>query len=232
MQFFYEKQAGAKQILLENEAYRYLIKARRHKKDDIIILRNLEDFCAYCYKLISVSKKTAILELQNSKEDEDKQGQKKDLKKDFSLALMITNPKELEKTLPFLNEFGLEKLIFVYGDYSQNNFKIDFEKLRKILISSCMQSGRTSLMDFELYKNIEEYLQSYPKSFYLNFSKNKLTNEEKSQEDIKTILLGPEGGFSKKELTFFSEDKILGLDTTNILRAQSASVCVCAKMLL
>jgi len=228
MQFFYEKQAGEKQILLESEAYRYLIKARRHRQNDIITLRNLEDFYSYSYKLTNISKKTAILELQNSKKDE----KSKNENQDFSLALMITNPKELEKTLPFLNEFGLGKLIFVYGDYSQNNFKIDLEKFNKILLSSCMQSGRTSLMKFEFYKNIEEYLTTYPQSYCLNFSKYRLDDKLKKQESIKTILLGPEGGFSKKELAFFSEDKILGLDTTNILRAQSASICVCAKILL
>ncbi len=43
MQFIYDKNAKNELLKIEDENYNYIVKARRHKLDDILDFRNLED---------------------------------------------------------------------------------------------------------------------------------------------------------------------------------------------
>ncbi|XPV54809.1 MAG: hypothetical protein ACNI3H_07545 [Halarcobacter ebronensis] len=55
------------------------------------------------------------------------------------MAWCIVDPKTIEKELPYLNELGVRKITFISCDYSQKNFKLNFEKLEKILVNSSSQ---------------------------------------------------------------------------------------------
>ena len=68
MQYIYDKLAGSLTLEIKDENYNYIIKARRHKLDDYISFRNLQDDFLYVYKIIEINKKNTILELLNKEE--------------------------------------------------------------------------------------------------------------------------------------------------------------------
>ncbi len=223
MQFTYDENCGETSLSIKDDVYRYLIKARRHKIGDEIYFRNLKDKLLYLYKLVSISKKEASFELISSQEKEVK------ISKKLHLAWCVIDPKIVEKNISSLNELGVDKITFIYCEYSQKNFKINIEKLEKILINSSSQCGRSDIIKLEICKNLDEFLQNHKDTYILDFSKN---NIEDKKEDIQTLLIGCEGGFSSCERDKFDDDKILGFNSNLILRSQTAILSASSKILI
>ncbi len=223
MQYTFDENAGISQLVLENENYKHLIKARRQKIGDILSFRNLKNSLLYDYKIISINKKNAILELFSSEE------RKVEVEKKLHLGWCIVDPKTIEKELPYLNELGVDKITFFPSDYSQKNFKLNFEKLEKILINSSQQCGRSSIIKLESEKNLKEFIQKNQDSYILNFS---LKVVDDVKEDIKTIIIGCEGGFSKSEIESFNQEKIIGFKTPLILKSQTAINAITSKIII
>ena len=91
MQFIYDKNAKNDLLKIEDENYNYIVKARRHKLDDILDFRNLEDDFLYSYKISQIDKKSLSLNLLKKK--------KKLLKitKNFILLGVLLNQKQFMK---------------------------------------------------------------------------------------------------------------------------------------
>ena len=222
MQFVYNKDASTPLLIVEDETYKYLFRARRKKIGDIIDFRNLTDDKLYSYKVVSIDKKSASLELIY--------GESKPLlpTKDLTIGWCIIDPKNIEKTLPSLNEIGVAKIVFIRCAYTQANFKIKKDRLEKILINSSQQCGRSSLMQIEFTQSLQDYLNKYPQSHLLNFSTNTLADNQ----NINSIVIGCEGGLSEDETKLFKNEQIVGLNTPTILRSESAVVAVASKIIL
>jgi 16S rRNA (uracil1498-N3)-methyltransferase len=222
MQFTYHINSGENQLKIDGDLYRHLFKVRRQKRDKNIFFRNLKDDNIYEYEVIDIGKKEANLTLTNSKKLIIKQD------RTLHLAWCVVDPKTIEKTLPSLNELGISKLSFIYCQYSQKQFKINFDKLNKILIKSSEQCGRSNMMKLELYDSLELFLNEYPNSYMFNFSPNSI---ESKKDNIDTIVVGCEGGFSKDEVANFNQDKIVGVNLNLILQSQTALMYVSSKIL-
>ena len=222
MLYLYHKEASRPQLTLTGDEHRYIFKVRRHKADDVLYLRNLEDGLLHEYRVAYIDKRSVILELQESKMLEVKASRV------LHIGWCIIDPKSIEKVLPSLNEMGVEKITFIYCKRSQKSFKIDFKRLEKILLNSSQQSGRSQMMKLEMADDLEGFLEKYPQSKMLNFSENKIG----SQSNIDTIVIGCEGGFHEDEVAQFALDKIIGLDTLLVLKSESAVCAVSAKILL
>ncbi len=223
MQFVYEALSGNDILEIKDEVYNYIIKARRHKIDDEIYFRNLEDKNLYLYKLNFIDKKKAILNLISSEEKEIENSKK------LHLVWCVVDPKTIYENISSLNELGVYKISFVYADFSQKNFKINFEKLKKILINSSTQCGRSSIIKLDIYKNLDEFLQEFPNSYLLDFSDN-LIDEKK--DEIERLIIGTEGGFSKRERKLFNKDFIVGFNSNLILRSETAIVSASSKIII
>lgn len=223
MQFTYDEFCGTNILEIKDEVYNYLIKARRHKIDDEIYFRNLKDNNIYLYKINSIDKKRAILDLISSEE--------KILinEKKLHLGWCVVDPKTVEKYIASLNEMGVDKITFIYADYSQKNFKINIEKLEKILINSSSQCGRSNIIKLEISKNLEDFIKENKDAYFLDFSNVCIDNKK---DDIKTIIIGCEGGFSKKEREKFNLENIVGFNSNLILRSETAILSAGAKILL
>ncbi len=222
MLYLYHKEASKPQLTLTGDEHRYIFKVRRHKVDDTLYLRNLEDGLLYRYIISTIDKRNVILELQESQELEIK------AKRSLHIGWCIIDPKSIEKVITSLNEMGVEKITFIYCKRSQKSFKIDFKRLQKILINSSQQSGRSEMMKLEMAEDLESFLAENPQSMILNFSQNKI----ESQSNIGTIVIGCEGGFHEDEVALFDADKIIGLDTPLVLKSESAACVVTSKLLL
>lgn len=150
MQFLYHEQSGLPSVILEDEPFRYLIKARREKEGSFIETRNLRDPFLYRYRLDEIGKRNATLTLVDKEE-------KNLTPKNLHLGWCVIDPKTVEKSLPLLNQIGVSKITFVQCDYSQKNFRPSPERIEKILINSCEQCGRTDLMEITFSANVKDF---------------------------------------------------------------------------
>lgn len=221
MQFLYHPDAGLPTVAVEGEAYRYLVKVRRHREGDRVALRNFKNDYISFYRLERIGKKEAELHLI----------EKRELRvmpqRALHLGWCIIDPKTVEKSIPMLNELGVLKISFIYCDRSQKNFRMDLKRLERILINSSQQCGRSELMKFEIFDSIKEFLQSYPQSCVLDFGGTPLP----CGADIGSIVVGCEGGFSEEERKLFSNLTIYRLNIPTILKSESAAVTVAARVL-
>jgi len=220
--YLYHKEAGSSTLTLTGDEHRYLFKVRRHKAEDKLHLRNLEDGYLYTYEVLSIDKRSVILSLSSQQQLEVKAS------KALHIGWCIIDPKNIEKILPTLNEMGVEKITFIYCKRSQKSFKLDFKRLEKILLNSSQQSGRSVMMELELIESLENFLEKYPQSCMLNFSKKSVSGNE----EISTIVIGCEGGFHEDEVALFQEGQIVGFKTPLVLKSESAVCAVASKILL
>ena len=223
MQFIYDKNAKNELLKIEDENYNYIVKARRHKLDDILDFRNLEDDFLYSYKISQIDKKSLSLNLLK-KEEKIIENSKK-----IHLAWCVVDPKTIYENIASLNELGVDKITFVYSDFSQKNFKINFEKLEKILINSSSQCGRSSIIKLDIYKNIDTFIKDNPDTYFLDFSQ---TSIDSKVLDIKTLMIGTEGGFSKRERELFNKNFVVGFSSNLILKSQTAIISATSKIIL
>ncbi|MCT7467389.1 16S rRNA (uracil(1498)-N(3))-methyltransferase [Aliarcobacter cryaerophilus] len=223
MQFIYDKNAKNDLLKIEDENYNYIVKARRHKLDDILDFRNLEDDFLYSYKISQIDKKSLFLNLLK-KEEKIIENSKK-----IHLAWCVVDPKTIYENISSLNELGVDKITFVYSDFSQKNFKINFEKLEKILINSSSQCGRSSIIKLDIYKNIDTFIKDNPDTYFLDFSQ---TSIDSKVLDIKTLMIGTEGGFSKRERELFNKNFVVGFSSNLILKSQTAIISATSKIIL
>ena len=223
MQFIYDKNAKNELLKIADENYNYIVKARRHKLDDVLDFRNLEDDFLYSYKISQIDKKSLFLNLLK-KEEKIIENSKK-----IHLAWCVVDPKTIYENIASLNELGVDKITFVYSDFSQKNFKINFEKLEKILINSSSQCGRSSIIKLDIYKNIDTFIKDNPDTYFLDFSQ---TSIDSKVLDIKTLMIGTEGGFSKRERELFNKNFVVGFSSNLILKSQTAIISATSKIIL
>lgn len=222
MQFVYHEKVGEEKFVIDLNEYAHLFKVRRVGLGDVLEWRNLRDAYMYTYKIANIGKKEAILERVSQKEQSVKSP------KSLHVGWCIIDPKIIEKTLPMLNELGVEKISLVYADFSQKQYKMDEERMHRILINSSQQCGRSHLMEIEIINSVKTYCEMYPKSSILDFCDTPI--DDKSV--ISSILIGPEGGFSEKERILLAQRAIFGLSCPSILRSETAVIAVASKILI
>lgn len=221
MQFLYSNDASNKNISIKGEQFLHL-KARRARVGDRINVQNLKDGFNHLYEIIKIDRKEAFLSFKSSNKVLNSVS-------NLTIAWSVVDIKIVEKVLPYLNEMGLKKLILVYTEFSQKNFKFDMNRCERILISSCEQCGRSSLLEIEIYSSIEELLTKYKNVARIDFGGENLGEFlNGDREDI--LFIGPEGGFSKNDIAKIP--KSYCLEPNFILRSQTAIIGIAGKMLL
>lgn len=224
MQYIYNELSADEILNIQDDSFTHIFKARRTRVGERLSFRNLKDSNLYIYEVVSISKKSAQCVLVEIKEHSNKE------QKEFFLAWCVVDPKTIEKTLPTLNEMGVSKIYFIYSDFSQKNFKIDFQKLSKILIYSSQQCGRDNLMELEIFSSLDHFIKSVQEFGVVDFSPNRLENIKSNVP--KTWLVGPEGGFSQNEKKILQNYITIGFNTNNILKSESAVVAITSKIIL
>ena len=210
-------------LTLRGEIFKYLVKVRRHDVGDKITVRykdNLETL--YEYKVTSLQNRSIELEQITSKKNI------VESEKKLHIGWCQIDSKSIEKVLPSLSEIGVHKISFITCDRTQKNFKYDVNRLRRILESSMQQCGRSTYIEFDTYKNIEEFIKEFPKTKVFDFTEKTLDE----YVDIETVLVGCEGGFSQEEKDYLAKQDVFRLDTPMVLRSESAVMAVASKILL
>jgi 16S rRNA (uracil1498-N3)-methyltransferase len=221
--YIFHEDASADFLSIRGETHKYLVKVRRHKVGDAISFRNKQEpQTLHNYEIVEIDGRSLELKLISSTLCEVKST------KALHIGWCIIDMKSIEKVLPSLSEIGVSKISFISCERSQNNFKLDFNRFERILEASMQQSGRSTFMEFDTFKNIKEFIKAYPQTKVFDFCENTLENTSQ----IETVLIGCEGGFSKEERAALSGQENFRLNTPMVLRSESAVLAVASKILL
>jgi len=223
MQFLFNDDAGQSFLKLRGEEYKYLFKVRRHEVDDILHFRSRsKPDELHRYRVLFLDGRSANLEYVNSEIKEVHSP------KQLHIAWCVVDPKSVEKVLPSLNEIGVSKISFIYCARSQKNFKTDIKRYERILETSSQQCGRSRAIEFETFTALDDFLLLHPETVVLDFCDTLFSGED----EVETVLIGCEGGFSEEERKKVEQLKRFRLDTPMILRSESAVMAIASKILL
>ena len=223
MIYTFDDQAGLKELILKGELHKYLIKVRRHSLGDELAFRNRDNIKSlHRYKIVELDPRSATLELLDSTAVE------VNATKELHIAWCVIDAKSVEKVLPSLCEIGVSRISFIFCERSQKNFKPDFKRYERIVEASMQQSGRTSKMLFDTYKNIATFIVEYPDTKVFDFTENVLDGDS----DFRRVLIGCEGGFSQAEKELLKSQEVFRLNSPMVLRSESAVMAVASKILL
>ena len=221
--YILHENASSTHLTLKGDLHKYLVKVRRHALGDELSFRNKEDIkTLHRYKITNIDGRSLDLELISSKIAEVK------ATKELHIAWCVIDSKSIEKVLPSLCEIGVSRISFIYCDRSQKNFKLDFKRVDRIVEASIQQSGRTSIMEFDIYKNIAAFISEFPDTKVFDFT-DKILNGD---SDFKRVLIGCEGGFSRDEKELLKCQEVFRLNTPMVLRSESAVMAVASKIIL
>ncbi len=224
MIFLFDEEAGAAELSLRGDAYKYLVKVRRHGVGERIAMRRPDAASWLCsYEIAELDGRRARLVLMERREEEVRPP------RSLHIGWCIVDPKSVEKVLPQLNELGVGRITFVEAARSQKQFRPDTERYERILRSSMQQCGRTAMMQFGTASGVAAFLQTHPETLILDFSEQRF---DASAAAAETVLIGPEGGFSAQERAAMDPARIFRLDTPMVMRSESAAAAVSAMLLL
>jgi len=142
----------------------------------------------------------------------------------FDLALGMPKREALELCLKQATELGFRKIYLVRSDFSQMRYP-ESERTQKLLVSALEQSNAPFLPEV-----LDSSWENIPWSAYqdaiLLDSQTKLQTKRNAEMSTapRLLIIGPEGGFSPKELAFLhSEEKVRVMNLpTPILRTPTA----------
>ncbi len=223
MKFMLHPDAGRDELVVSGEDYKYLIKVRRHKTGDLIGFRTADDLLVeWRYRLERTDGRNAYFSMESRYDAACEAAGK------LHIGWCLVDPKTIEKTLPMLTELGVDKITFIHCRRSQRNFRLDFERFRRIMESSIMQCGRSSLIELEESATLNAFLQAHPDAAILDFGGEALGPDER----IETVVIGCEGGFDESERKLFSSRRVRVFSSPMILRSETAAVAAASRRLL
>jgi 16S rRNA (uracil1498-N3)-methyltransferase len=223
MIYVFDEDAGKETLVLKGESFKYLIKVRRHKLGDILAFRNDSDIkTLHKYEVVELDPKRAMLELKSSEVLEVK------AKKQLHIGWCKIDAKSVEKVLASLSEIGVGKITFIECARSQRNIKLDFKRFERILHASMQQCGSTQKIEFDVCESLGKFIKQYPDAKVFDFVDKTLDEVD----EISTVIIGCEGGFSQDEKELLSSQEVFRLNTPMVLRSESAVVAVASKVLL
>lgn len=220
MQLFYF-QNPKDEFTLSVEESNHIIKVLRKKQGDTLFFTDGKG-CEYTVKISSINKKSCSVVIINKK--------KQDKKHKGHLHIAIAPTKNISRFEWFLEkstEIGIDEITPIICSNSERKV-INHERCNKIIISAMKQSLKhylpklNDIITFKKFteKNIQgvKYIAHCHESKKLIFHKLKKTNKT-------TILIGPEGDFSKEEIELAVNKNIKSITLGKMrLRTETAAV--------
>lgn len=200
-------------------------KVFRLKAGDRVILFDGIGF-DYVSEIVSLDKNKGILKVVEKIKNENIP------KKEIHLFQSIIKKDKFEWVIEKGTELGVSYFHPIISERSEKK-NINFERARKIIKEASEQSGRGSLPTLKELVDFKESLNNNFPSVAFHPIGDKFNKNDFEKEKVIGVFIGPEGGWSDRELEVFKEKgvKILSLGT-QILRAETAAIAVSSLLLL
>lgn len=213
------------QIVLTNQEHAHLSKVLRKSNGDLI---NVTDGLGYIYKcrIDEIVKGSTTLSVLNSYYDNTEYPQ-------LTIAISITKKiSRFEWFLEKATEIGVYSIIPIISQHSEKS-RLNFDRCTKILVSAMKQSLRTRLPILNAPIGFNDYIKrtaEIDKKFIATCKANNsvLLKHELKKGLSAEILIGPEGGFSEKEINNAKNTNFTPISLgQSRLRTETAGVSAC-----
>ena len=213
------------QIVLTNQEHAHLSKVLRKSTGDLI---NITDGLGYIYecRIDEIVKGATILSVLNSYQDDIEYPQ-------LTIAISITKKiSRFEWFLEKATEIGVYSIIPIISQHSEKS-RLNFDRCTKILVSAMKQSLRTRLPILNAPIGFNDYIKrtaEIDKKFIATCkADNPVLLKYELKKGLSTeILIGPEGGFSEKEINNAKNTNFTPVSLgQSRLRTETAGVSAC-----
>lgn len=223
MTIFYQNSILSGINSLSEEESRHCAQVLRHEKgDEIVVFDGIGG--NHRAILTQVSKKSCDFEVVESEYAP---------KKKFHMHLAIAptkNADRMEWLIEKLSEIGVDEVTFIQTRHSERK-KLRLDRLEKKAISAMKQSGNPFLLKLNELTPIDSFLLKNDANIKLIAhvdDSHRYISESLDQNKSVSILIGPEGDFSKEEV---EQAKASGFNPIslgqNTLRTETAGFVVC-----
>ncbi len=226
MQLFYNPDINetTETFSFDKEESRHIIKVLRKKDSDILHVTNGLGLLFETEITLASDNKCIVEVLSIKKSPEPK----------FRLHLAVAPTKMNDRFEWFLEkatEIGIQEITPVFCDRSERKV-INLERFEKIILSAMKQSNETYLPKLNEAISFKEFIKQKNEGLQLiahceETDKKSLKEVLKPNENV-TILIGPEGDFSDKEIALALENNFQPVALGNTrLRTETAAVVAC-----
>ncbi|KQW98992.1 16S rRNA (uracil(1498)-N(3))-methyltransferase [Flavobacterium sp. Root420] len=226
MQLFYNPDIDetTETFSFDKEESRHIIKVLRKKDSDILHVTNGLGLLFETEITLASDNKCIVQVLSIKKSPEPK----------FRLHLAVAPTKMNDRFEWFLEkatEIGIQEITPIICDRSERKV-INLERFEKIILSAMKQSNETYLPKLNEAISFKEFIKQKNEGLQLiahceETDKKSLKEVLKPNENV-TIMIGPEGDFSDKEIALALENNFQPVMLGNTrLRTETAAVVAC-----
>jgi 16S rRNA (uracil1498-N3)-methyltransferase len=226
MQLFYNPDIDqtTESFSFDKEESRHIIKVLRKKDSDILHVTNGLGLLFETEITLASDNKCIVQVLSIKKTDEPK----------FRLHLAVAPTKMNDRFEWFLEkatEIGIQEITPIICDRSERKV-INLERFEKIILSAMKQSNETYLPKLNEAISFKEFIKQKNEGLQLiahceETDKKSLKDILKPNESV-TMLIGPEGDFSEKEIALALENDYQPVTLGNTrLRTETAAIVAC-----
>lgn len=150
-------------------------------------------------------------------------------KKNLWLCLSLIKKDNFELVVQKAVELGVTHIVPIVGERSEKK-KINTERLDKIILEATEQSGRGELLKVHPLTTLAEVFESgvLPQEkifFHPGYPEIQTYISSDTHQYSVAYFVGPEGGFSEKEIEVFKKYNVAGYSLgPRILRAETAAI--------
>ena len=216
--FYAETLEEKKELEIVGDDFHYLSNVMRCDLGSIVLLFN-ENNGEFTAEVTGKNKKTLTLRVI-------KKSEYLKINNDFELAFCPPKSQRLDLLIQKCTEIGVKNFQPVISDHTVNR-KINLVRIQKIIKEAVEQSNQIFLPEIREPFSFEEYLKKSKRIFFADIQSDiNLSEIGKDQNLNGSILIGPEGDFSTKEISALRENKnclsfSLG---PRILRSETAAI--------
>ncbi|TDO73541.1 16S rRNA (uracil1498-N3)-methyltransferase [Flavobacterium chryseum] len=226
MQLFYNPDIDetTETFSFDKEESKHIIKVLRKKDSDILHVTNGLGLLFETQITLASDNKCIVEVLSIKKADEPK----------FRLHLAVAPTKMNDRFEWFLEkatEIGIQEITPIFCDRSERKV-INKERFEKIILSAMKQSNETFLPKLNDAISFKEFVKQKNEGLQLiahceETDKKSLKEVLKPNENV-TLLIGPEGDFSDKEIALALENNFQPVALGNTrLRTETAAIVAC-----
>ena len=225
---FYLSQPLGEEIVIESvSTIKQMYNVFRYKEGDLVTVFNGEGL-DITYKIKSIS--SSVCELSKIESRSSILVDKK-----LTLYISVIKKDNVELVAQKATELGVSKIVPIISERSEKK-GLNKERLEKIAIEASEQCGRGDIPVIDDIKSFDEALSSrntgalsiFAQMGGLNISEKsfqgKLNLAKEKNSEI-NIWIGPEGGWSEKEIERFEKENMIGVSLgKTVLRAETAAI--------
>ena len=145
------------------------------------------------------------------------------------LAICLVKKNPMEIILQKATELGVTKIIPIISERTEVK-ELNLERANKIVIESTEQSNQFNPPEISKITKLKDFINDLNvtnKLFFADINcKGRLKKEDINKDDLKTILIGPEGDFTpaERKMILENESTISFSLSKNILRTETATI--------